>query len=173
MPISLFQVAVPTFVQLLNSLTNLLDKAVTHAAAKNIDPSVLVNYRLSPDMFSLAQQVQIATNQAKGAVARLAGVDVPNYDDTETTFDELKARIARTLDFVNAFTVDQLDGSEGREIVLKREDKVLRLSGQNYLLHLVFPHFYFHVTTTYDILRHAGVDLGKGDFLGRIPGVPS
>lgn len=172
MPISLFQVAVPTFVQLLNSLTNLLDKAVTHAAAKNIDPSVLVNYRLSPDMFSLAQQVQIATNQAKGAVARLAGAEVPVYADTETTFDELKARIARTLDFVNAFTVDQLDGSEAREIVLKREDKELRLSGQNYLLHLVFPHFYFHVSTTYAILRHAGVDLGKRDFLGQIPGVP-
>ncbi|GGF38704.1 hypothetical protein GCM10011611_51320 [Aliidongia dinghuensis] len=171
MSISLSQVAVPTFVQLLNSLTNLLDKAATHATAKQIDPAVLVNYRLAPDMFPLAQQIQIATNQAKGAIARLAGVEVPSYADTETTFDELKARIARTLDFVNAFTDDQIDGTEEREIVLKREDKELRLTGQNYLLHLVFPHFYFHVATTYAILRHAGVDLGKRDFLGQIPGV--
>ena len=166
MPISMYQASVPAFLQMLNSLSANLDKAEVVAAERKIDPAVLLGWRLAPDMFALARQVQIATDHAKGCCARLAGVEVPKYSDDETTFAELRARIARTIDFVQSFEPSAIDGSEERDITLTAGTRELRFKGQQYLVSFALPNFFFHVTTAYAILRHCGVPIGKRDFLG-------
>lgn len=168
MPLSMYQASVPVFVRGLESLATILNKAAAHAEARKIDPAVFVNARLAPDMFALARQVQIASDAAKGCVARLAGAEVPSYPDTETTFPDLAARVAKTIAFVKGFTAAQIDGSEERTVTLKMRGEERSFRGQAYLLNLALPNFYFHVTTTYDILRHNGVDLGKSDYLGTL-----
>ncbi len=166
MTISMYQASAPRFANMLRNLSALLDKAEAHCAAKKIDPLALTSYRLYPDMFPFTRQVQIACDTAKGAVARLAGVDIPKHEDTEHSFAELKARIAKTLDFVESVPAAKIDGSEEKEIVLAMRSGELRFKGMQYLLGFAYPNFYFHVTTAYDILRHNGVELGKRDYLG-------
>jgi hypothetical protein len=160
---------VPVFQQILPALAGCLKKASDHAAAKKIDPAVLIQARLYPDMFPLVRQVQIATDQAKGCVARLAGQEAPKFEDTETTFDQLQARIQKILSYVGEFKPSQIDGSEERDITLVLGGQPYNFKGENYLLGFVLPNFFFHAATAYDILRHNGVELGKGDFL-RAPG---
>jgi hypothetical protein len=164
----MYAMSVPVFVKSLGSLSAILDKAAAHAEARKIDPSVLLAARLYPDMFALTKQVQVACDFAKGSVARLAGQEPPKYDDTETTIDALKARIARTITFVQGFAESQFDGSETREISLKIRDQVLTYKGYPYLAHIALPNFFFHAVTAYDILRHNGVELGKRDFIGTV-----
>jgi hypothetical protein len=168
MSFSMYQAAVPPILQILTSVSAILDKAAAHCAARKIDPAALLTYRLYPDMFPLARQVQVMTDQAKGMAARLAGVDVPSYPDAETSFEDLKARIAKTIAFVKSVTPAQIDGSEDKAIAFKAGATELKFTGRQYLTGFVFPNFYFHATTTYDILRHCGVELGKRDFLGAI-----
>jgi hypothetical protein len=168
MSLSLYQVSVPQFVRMFGNLSAILDKAVAYAEAKKIDPNVLLSARLAPDMHPLTRQVQIASDAAKGCVARLAGVDIPSFPDTESSFAELQARIAKTLDFIKSLTPAQIDAGEGREVVLKFPGAELKFKGEDYLLHFVLPNFYFHVTTAYAILRHNGLDVGKMDYLGRV-----
>ena len=162
----MYQASAPRFANTLKNLAAILDKAKAHAAAKKIDEQVLTSSRLFPDMFALARQVQIACDTAKGAVARLAGVEIPKHEDTEKTFDELQARIAKTLAFIASVKAAQIDGTEEKEIVLKLQGKDVPTKGMPYLLGRAWPNFFFHVTTAYNILRHNGVELGKGDFIG-------
>lgn len=169
MTLSMYQASVPVFARALENLAAILAKAAAHAEARKIDPAVFINARLAPDMFALARQVQIASDGAKGCAARLAGVEVPSYPDTEATFPELQARIAKTIAFVTGFTAAQIDGSEERVVTLKQRGEDVRYRGQDYLLKLALPNFFFHVTTAYDILRHHGVEIGKGDYLGKLP----
>lgn len=166
MTISMYQASVPVFQRTLKALDAILDKGAAYAAERKIDPSVLVSARLFPDMFALARQVQIATDHAKGAGARLAGLPAPSYADTEASFPELKARIGKTLEFLATLSPGQIDGSEGRDISLKAGPRELSFKGQDYLLFFALPNFYFHVTTAFAILRHNGVPIGKLDFLG-------
>lgn len=167
MTISMYAASVPVCRQMLNSLTSILNKAEAHATGKKIDPNALLQARLFPDMFPLTHQVQIASDFAKGLSARLAGIDVPSYEDNEKTFDELRARIARTLEFINGIHPNLIDGSEGREIVIHPgTPREMKFNGQAYLLHYAMPQFFFHVTTAYAILRHNGVELGKRDYMG-------
>ncbi len=166
MTCSMFQASVPVFSQFLPALSNVLKKGEAFAEAKKIDPSVLINARLAPDMFALARQVQIATDHAKGSLARLAGQDVPSFPDTETTFADLYARIAKTLDYVKTFKPEQIDGTEGKEIVLTFGTQKFPFTGQTYLINFALPNFYFHSSMAYAILRHNGVDVGKRDFMG-------
>jgi len=166
MAISMYQASAPRFANTLKNLSAILDKAQAHADAKKIDPRVLTAARLYPDMFPMSQQVQVACDTAKGAVARLAGVEVPVHEDTEQTFEELKARIARTIAFINTIKPAQVDGSEDREIVLKFRSGEVKFKGMQYLLGQALPNFYFHATTAYDILRHNGVEVGKRDYIG-------
>jgi uncharacterized protein len=166
MNISMYQASAPRFANLLKNLSAILDKAKAHAEAKKIDELVLTASRLYPDMYALARQVQIACDTAKGAVARLAGVEVPKHEDTEKTFDELKERIAKTLAFIATVKPAQIDGSEGKEIVLKLQGKEVPFKGLPYLLGFAWPNFYFHLTTAYNILRHNGIEIGKRDFVG-------
>jgi len=169
MTLSMYQASVPVHVHGLNNLSAILTKAENHAAAKKIDSSVLVNARLYPDMFPLSRQVQIACDMVKGSAARLAGLDVPSFPDTETTFAELQQRIGKTLVFIQSLKPEQIDGSENRTVSLKIKGKETTLQGQPYLLQFVTPNFYFHIVTAYDILRHNGVEVGKADFLGPVP----
>lgn len=164
----MYAMSVPVFVKSLGSVSAILDKAAAHAEARKIDPSVLLAARLYPDMFALTKQVQVACDFAKGSVARLAGQEPPKYDDTETTIDALKARIARTITFVQGFAESQFEGSETRDISLKIRDQVLTYKGYPYLAHIALPNFFFHAVTAYDILRHNGVELGKRDFIGTV-----
>jgi hypothetical protein len=166
MTISMHQASAPRFANILRNLSAILDKAQAHCEAKKIDPAALLQARLFPDMFAFTRQVQIACDSAKGAVARLAGVEIPKHEDTEQTFAELKARIAKTIDFVQSVGAAKVDGSEGREIVLKMRSGDVKFNGMQYLLGHAFPNFYFHVTTAYNILRHNGVELGKRDYIG-------
>jgi uncharacterized protein len=166
MSLSMYQASVPVFTRTLHNLRAILQKGEAHAQARKIEPSVLLNARLYPDMFPLVRQVQIATDMAKGAAARLAGVEVPRYEDTETRFDELCARIDKTLGFIGQYGALQIDGSEERPITLKTGRGELHFKGQAYLLHFVLPNLYFHSATAYNILRHNGVELGKMDYLG-------
>jgi hypothetical protein len=170
MPFSMSQASLPTFEIGLNALSAVLDKAAAFAKAKNIDPAVLLNTRLAPDMFPLTRQVQIVSDQAKNGAARLAGVEAPRYEDNETTLDQLKTRIAKTIAYVKTLDRTQIDGSASREITfpLGPTNKG-QMKGDDYLNHFVLPNFYFHLTAAYAILRHCGVDLGKRDFLGAIP----
>ncbi|NHQ87914.1 DUF1993 domain-containing protein [Iodobacter sp. HSC-16F04] len=167
MSISMYTASVPVFKQLLTALSDVLAKAETHAEAHKIDPTVLLQTRLYPDMFPLVRQVQIACDFAKSVPARLANVEVPAYEDNEQTFAELQARISKTLAFINGLSAAQIDGSEALEIVLRPgTPKEKKLSGQTYLLSYGLPQFFFHVTTTYALLRHNGVEIGKRDFMG-------
>ena len=170
MSFSMSQASLPVFEIGLNALSAVLDKAEAHAAAKKIDSSVLLNSRLFPDMFALARQVQIATDQAKNGSARLAGVEAPRYEDNETTMDQLKARVAKTVTYLKTLDRKQIDASVDREITfpLGPTNKG-HMKGDDYLNHFVLPNFYFHITAAYAILRHCGVDIGKRDFLGAIP----
>jgi hypothetical protein len=166
MTLSMYQASVPVFVRMLGSLEEILKRAAAHAEAKGFDPAVLVNARLYPDMFALARQVQIATDQAKGLVSRLAGQEPPPYEDNETTFDELIVRIKKTVEYVSSFSADQIDGTEDKDITFKIRDITFEFKGMAYLLNWVMPNLYFHITTAYNILRHNGVEIGKRDFLG-------
>ena len=166
MTISMYQASVPRFVNILGNLSGILDKAQAHIDARKIDDTVLTSYRLFPDMLPMTKQVQIACDTAKGVVARLAGVEIPAYEDNEKTLAELKARIAKTVAFIQTITPQQIDGTEDKEIVIKRGDKETRYKGMQFLLGHAIPNFYFHVATTYNILRHNGVEIGKRDYLG-------
>jgi len=167
MTISLYAASVPVFKQMLNSMSAVLAKAEAHAAAKNIDPNALLQARLFPDMFTLIRQVQIAAEFARGASARLAGVEVPKAEDQEKTFADLQALIGKAVAFLDGLTAAQIDGQEGREIILRPgTPKEKKFTGQAYLLSYALPQFFFHVTTTYAILRHSGVEIGKRDYMG-------
>ena len=167
MNISMYQASAPRFASILRNLAAMLDKAQAHCEARKIDPLALTSFRLYPDMFPLTRQVQIACDTAKGALARLAGADIPKHEDTEQTFAELKARIAKTVDFIESVKPERIDGSEEKEIVLPMRSGERRFKGMQYLLGFAYPNFYFHVTTAYNILRHNGVDIGKQDFIGK------
>lgn len=162
----MYSMSVPVFAKTLGNLSAILDKAAAHAEAKKIDPAVLLAARLYPDMFPLTKQVQVACDFAKGTVARLAGEEPPKYDDNETTIEALKARIARTVDYVQGFQAARFAGAEERDVQMKIRDQTLSFKGLPYLAHVALPNFFFHATTAYDILRHNGVELGKRDFLG-------
>jgi len=166
MSLTMYQASIPVFVRMLDNLSGILDKAAAHAEAKKIDPAIFVNARLAPDMFPLSRQVQIATDMVKGCAARLAGIEVPSYEDNESTFSELQARIAKTKAFIESVSASQVDGSEERKITLKFGSKELNFLGQAYLLDFVLPNFHFHLTTAYAILRHNGVEIGKKDYTG-------
>jgi uncharacterized protein len=168
MPLSMYQASVPVFLQGLKNLAAILDKAAVQAVERKIDPGVLLNDRLAPDMFPLVRQVQIASDHAKGASARLAGVDVPKFEDVEKSFDDLQQRLARVTEFVKSISPDQIDGSEDRDITLPIGGQSMAFKGQTYLLHFALPNFYFHLTTAYAIFRHNGVVIGKRDFIGVI-----
>jgi uncharacterized protein len=164
------QASLPVFEIGLNALSAVLDKAEAFAAAKKIDPSVLVSWRLAPDMFALARQVQIAADQAKNGSSRLAGIEPPRYEDNETTIEQLKARLQKTVTFLKTIDPKQIDASADREITFPLgPTKKGRMKGDDYLNHFVLPNFYFHLTVAYAILRQCGVDIGKVDFLGAIP----
>ena len=166
--LSMYQASVPVFVRMLGNLRVILQKGSAHAEAKKFDPSVLAQARLAPDMFPLTRQVQIATDQAKGCAARLAGIEPPKFEDNEATMDDLLARIDKTVAFVNSIKAEQIDGSEKKNIVLQMRTGEMKFEGQPYLLNFVLPNFYFHIATAYNLLRHNGVDVGKKDFLGGI-----
>ena len=168
MSISLYQASVPVFQQFLGSLRAVLAKAEAHAAAHKIEPTVLLQARLYPNMFTLTRQVQIAADFAKGAPARLAGLEPPKYEDNEASFADLLARIDRTGAFLKTLKAAQIDGQEERTIELKVGGQSMSFKGQPYLLHYALPNFYFHATTAYAILRHNGVELGKRDFIGQM-----
>ncbi|TGP26515.1 MULTISPECIES: DUF1993 family protein [unclassified Mesorhizobium] len=167
MTISMYDISVAVFSARLKALASVLSLAEQNAADRKIDPQVFLTARLAPDMFALTRQVQIATDHAKGAPSRLAGREVPKYEDNESSFEELHARIAKTLDHLATFSAADLDGSETRTVELRLAGREVSLSGLQYLLNAAMPNFYFHVTTAYDILRHNGVPLGKATFLGR------
>ncbi len=168
MTISMYQASVPAFLKTLENLSAILDKAVAHAEAKKIDPNALLGARLFPDMFPLVRQVQLSSDFAKSGAARLAAIDPPKFTDNEASFEELKDRIKKTVDFLNGLKPAQIDGSEAREISFPIGGKPRTFQGQAYLLHWALPNFFFHVTTAYDLLRHNGVEVGKRDFLGSV-----
>ena len=170
MSFSMSQASLPIFEIGLNALSAVLEKAEAYAKARKFDATALLNSRLAPDMFALTRQVQIATDQAKNASSRLAGVEPPRYEDNETTIEQLRARIAKTVAYVKTLDPKKIDGSADREITfpLGPTDKG-HMKGDNYLNHFVLPNFYFHLTAAYAILRHCGIELGKRDFLGAIP----
>jgi uncharacterized protein len=166
MAISMYQASVPVFKKSLTALKEVLAKGAAHAVEHKIDESVFLGSRLYPNMFPLTRQVQIAADFGKGPVARLSGNEPPKFDDNETTFAELAARIDKTLAFIDTFTPAQIDGSEDREIVLTIGGKPTTFKGQQYLLHMALPNLFFHMSMSYAILRHNGVDVGKRDFIG-------
>ena len=166
MSLSMYQASVPVVRHMLGNLAAILTKAEAYATERKIDPAVLLQYRIAPDMFPLIRQVQVVSDTVKGGVARLAGAEIPKFEDVETTFPELQERIAKTIRFVDTFRADQIDGSEEREITMALGPNTVTFKGQVYLLHFMLPNFYFHVMAAYAILRHCGVDVGKRDFLG-------
>lgn len=166
MTISMYQASVPRLANILANLSHILDQAQAHAEAKKLDVTTLMNCRLFPDMFPMSKQVQIACDKSRSAVARLAGVDVPFYEDDEQTLAELKTRIAKTIAFIQSVSPQQIDGSEDKQIVLKVAGKETCYQGMQFLLGHTLPNVYFHVTTAYNILRHNGVEIGKRDYLG-------
>lgn len=169
MAFSVYALAIETFVPMLGSLSKILDKAGQYASAKKFDSAVLVNARLAPDMFPLARQVQIAGDHAKNGTARLMGQEPPRFEDNEQTLDELKARIARTVDYLKGARPAAFEGAEDRDIKLSLPgDLVLEMKGFQFLRDWTLPHFYFHVATAYDILRHNGLDIGKRDYLSHV-----
>ena len=169
MSISMYQASAPVFIRMLSNLAAILDKAQAHADAKKFDSANYLGARLAPDMLPFSKQVQIACDAAKGAMARLAGVEIPKHADTEASIAELKARIATVIDYVRSFKPEQINGTEGKEIVLKlgpKQDFILNFTGITFLQGFALGNLYFHITTAYALLRHMGVDLGKQDFLG-------
>ncbi len=166
MSITMHSASVPVFVRLLGNLLVWLDKAEAHAAAKKFDTSVYLSTRLAPDMLGFTKQIQIACDGAKFCAARLAGIDAPSFDDTEASLNELRERIRATIAFVQSVSAAQIDGSEGKDVVIPRRDGSMTLKGEAYLKFFAMPNFYFHITTAYALLRHNGVELGKMDFLG-------
>jgi hypothetical protein len=169
MPFSMSQDSLPVFEIGLNALSGVLDKAAAYAAAKKVDPAVLLGWRLAPDMFALARQVQVACDQAKNGAARLAGVEPPKFEDTETSLEQLKQRIAKTLAYIKGLDAKAIDASADREITFPLGPNKGQMKGGDFLNHFVLPNFYFHLTAAYAIVRHCGVELGKRDFLGTIP----
>jgi hypothetical protein len=168
MTISMYQASVPVFVKGLKAMSGVLAKGKAHVEARKIDEAAFMQGRLYPDMLPFTRQVFIATDMAKGCAARLAGVDVPVYEDTETTFEGLIARVAKTVAFIDGLTPAQVDGTEDKDITLMRGGQPLVVKGQTYLLEQAVPNFYFHLTTTYALLRQGGVEIGKKDFLGAV-----
>ena len=167
MTVSMYKVSVPIFVQFLTALSACLDKAEAHATAKQLDQNYLLGMRLYPDMFSLQRQVQQATNHAIRACSALSGAEILTFPGNEASFADLKARVAKTIDYVKGFKPAQIDGTEDKEITLKLGSNERKFTGQALLLNFILPNFYFHCTTAYDILRHCGVELGKRDFMGQ------
>ena len=168
MNISMYNASIPVMIKMLGNLEAILDKAITHAAARKIDDAAFVEARLFPDMFTFARQIRVATDMAKGAGARLAGIDIPKFEDNEKTLPELKARLRKALDFLKTLTPAQIDGSEDKAIILTAGSNTFNFKGLDYLNSWVLPNFYFHVTTAYNLLRHGGVEIGKMDFLGKM-----
>jgi uncharacterized protein len=168
MPFSMYQASVPAFLHTLGTLSGILDKAVAHADARKIDHNALLGARLFPDMYPLVRQVQLSSDFAKSGTARLAAIEPPKFADNETSFEELKERINKTVEFVKGVKPAQVDGAEGREITFPIGGEPRTFTGQSYLAHWVLPNFYFHVTTAYNLLRHNGVEVGKRDFLGKV-----
>jgi uncharacterized protein len=166
MSLSMYDASVPVLIRGLGNLSALLEKGLASAEARKIDPAVLVSARLAPDMHPLKNQVQIASDSAKGAASRLAGVDNPSWPDTETTFPELQARIKQTIDYLQTFKPEQFEGSETKTVTLPSPGGDMKFTGQEFLFGFVLPNFFFHVTTAHAILRHNGVPIGKMDYLG-------
>jgi hypothetical protein len=167
MSISMHSASAPIFTRMLGNLLDWLDKAEAHATARKFDPANYLGLRLAPDMLPFTRQIQIASDGAKAGMARLAGIEVPKWDDNEASLDDLRARVRKTIDYVNSFAPAQIDGSEARPIsVPRRVGEPLQFTGEAFLKHFVLPNFFFHVTTAYALLRHAGVELGKADYLG-------
>ncbi|MCW5694209.1 MAG: DUF1993 domain-containing protein [Pseudolabrys sp.] len=169
MSYSMSQALLPIVTTGLEALSGIIDKAAAHAAAKKIDPSVLLGWRLAPDMFAFARQVQVTCDQAKNGPSRLAGIDPPKFEDNETTIEQLKDRVARTLAHVRSLDAAAIDASGARDIVFPLGPKKGQMKGVDYLNHFVLPNFFFHLTASYAIARNFGADLGKQDFLGKIP----
>ena len=168
MSITMHSASVPVFVRMLGNLTQWLEKAEAHAAAKKFEPAVYLSSRLAPDMLPFTQQIQIACDAVKFGVARLAGVEAPKFADDEASVADLRARIAKTVEFIRSVPAAQIDGTEDKDIVVPRRDGSMTLKGEAYLKNFVLPNFFFHVTTAYALLRHNGVGLGKSDFLGAL-----
>lgn len=168
MAISMYEASIPVFVHTLTNLKQILQKGAAHAETKKFDPDVLAASRLAPDMFPLTRQIQIASDAAKGAAARLSGTEPPKFEDTEKTYGELVARIDKTLDYLKSFNAAQLEGSETRTITVNTPRAAFTFTGLTFLRHWALPNFFFHTTTAYNLLRHNGVELGKADFLGRV-----
>jgi hypothetical protein len=166
MSLSMYSASVPVFRQVLGSLAAILEKAESHADLKKLEPQALLQARLFPDMFPLLRQVQVATDFAKGTVARLGGIEVPRYEDIEDDFASLQARIAKTLAFIDSVPREAIEDSADRDVTVGSGANQREFKGQTYLLHYSLPHFYFHATTVYAILRHNGLDIGKKDFIG-------
>ena len=164
----MYEASIPVFIRNLKNLAAILAKGVAYAEAKKIEPAVLINSRLYPDMFPLARQVQIASDAAKGCGARLAGREPPKFEDNEATFPELLARIDKTVAYLKTLKPEQINGSEQKTITLQIRNNTLTFLGMPFLLNFALPNFYFHVTTAYDILRHCGVEIGKQDFIGTL-----
>jgi hypothetical protein len=169
MSISMYSASVPVFVHMLEGVTLWLDKAEAHAAAKKFDPSVYLGLRLAPDLLPYNNQIQIASDAAKFGVARLAGIEAPKFEDTEASLADLRERVRRTIAFLQSVPAAQVDGSEDKDVVVPRRAGPATLKGEFYLKHFALPNFYFHVTTTYALLRHNGVELGKSDYLRAFP----
>ena len=167
MPVSLYDIAVPSYQKHLHALDGILDKAAGYAAAKKIKPEALLNARLYPDMFELTRQIQACSDFSKNSCARLAGVDAPSMPDTEATIPELKARIDKTIAFLDTLKPEQFEGAEDRVFTIKVGPNDMTFNGRDYLLHFALPNFYFHAATAYGILRHNGLDIGKRDFMRR------
>ena len=168
MPYSANHIVVTVLGRALDNLRAILAKGKAHAQERKVDEAVFLNSRLYPDMFQLTRQVHVATDVARGAAARLSGAEPPTYENNEQTFDELIARIDKTLAYLGTLSPAQIDGSEQRDITLKVGPNMRSFKGQVFLLHYAMPNFYFHVTTAYDILRHCGVNIGKRDFIGQV-----
>ena len=168
MSISMHSASVPVFIRMFTNMTVWLDKAEAHAQAKKFEPSVYLTARLAPDMLPFVRQIQVASDGAKFGVARLAGVEAPKFEDNEATFADLRERIAKTVAFIESVPVNQIDGTEDKDIALPRRDGTLMIKGEAFLKYFVLPNFYFHMTTTYALLRHNGVEIGKMDFLGAL-----
>ncbi|MGQ9686551.1 MAG: DUF1993 domain-containing protein [Thiobacillaceae bacterium] len=167
MNLTMYQASVPVFIRMLGNLAGILEKAAAHCAARKIDAAALIHYRLYPDMFDFARQVQVACDHARNGAARLAGVEAPEMEKTEQSFAELIERVRKTIAYLETLRPEQFDGAATREVVIKRGESNVTYAGLDYLLNRVLPNFYFHVTTAYAILRHNGVELGKRDYIGR------
>ena len=166
MSLSMHSASIPYFVRALKNLSAILEKGAAHAQENDIDPSILVTDRLFPDMFPLSRQVQIACDVSKGAAARISGIEAPSHEDNESSFEELIARINKTIEFLNSLPTDKINGTEEKEIKFQAGPYELNFTGATYLSMWALPNIYFHVTTTYNILRHNGVALGKIDYVG-------